>query len=66
MSKVKVNGEFFSWEEGMTVSSLLRQMNYPYTPLTIRVNGKVVSAEAGDTPVPPESEVQIIRIISGG
>lgn len=66
MSKVKVNGEFFDWRQGMTIASLLRQIQYPYTPLAIKINGELIKEDYEQIAVPAEAEVQIIRIISGG
>ncbi len=67
MPSIIVNGNVVEWEEGMTVRRVLHKMNYTFRMLVIRVNGKLVKKEDWDhTLVPPEAEVSVYHLISGG
>ncbi len=67
MPQITVNGNRIGWEEGMTVRRVLEKMNYTFRMLVIKVNGVLVKKENWDTHlVPPEADVSVYHLISGG
>jgi len=55
------------WHEGMTVSDVLREMNYTYHEIIVRVNGELVRKDAYETTVVPDgADVKAIHLIAGG
>ena len=64
---ILVNGRKQEWYEGMTVVSLLKDLNYTYPILVIRVNGDLVDKENYDsTYINKDDDVKIIHPIAGG
>ena len=67
MDKITVNGHVIDWEENLTVRKVLREMNYVFKMLVIKVNGTLVKREKYDTfVIPKNAEVKVIHLISGG
>jgi len=67
MKYILVNGNKIEWQENLTVRSLLKLMNYTFKMLIIKVNGELVKKEQYDTfLIPPEADVKVIHLISGG
>ncbi len=67
MHSITVNGHRIEWEEGMTLRRVLERMNYTWRLLVIRVNGTLVRKEAWDTTlIPPDAEVSVFHLLSGG
>lgn len=55
------------WREGMTVADVLKEMNYTYHEIIIKVDGELVPKEAHDTTtVPDGADVKAIHLIAGG
>ncbi len=51
----------------MTVSSLLRRLNYTFAHIIVRVNEEVVSPEEYATYlIPDDAQVLVIHLIAGG
>ena len=65
---IKVNGENLEWRDGMTVQDVLDAKNYTFRMISVWINGKPVQRREDYpvTPVPDESDVQVIHMISGG
>ena len=64
---LKVNGQSHPWRQGMTVSSLLREKNYIFHAIIVRINDRFVPSEEYDrTAVNDGDDVQAIHLISGG
>ena len=64
---ITVNGKKVKWREGMTVTDLLKDLNYSYTYIVVRINKKQVARPNFDkTLVPDNSEVFLVPMIAGG
>ena len=65
---IRVNDRHeLSWHEGMTVADVLREMNYTYHEIIVRVNGELVRKDAYDSAVVPDgADVRAIHLIAGG
>lgn len=64
---VRVDGREFFWREGMTVADLLKELGDPYPYAVVRISDRLISRSDFDkAPVPNESEVFLIPLISGG
>ncbi|KQC08880.1 MAG: thiamine biosynthesis protein ThiS [Candidatus Cloacimonas sp. SDB] len=67
MKYIIVNGNRIQWQDNLTIRSLLKLMNYTFKMLIIKVNGELVKKEQYDTfLIPPEADVKVIHLISGG
>lgn len=64
---VRVDGKQVPWHEGMTVSTLLADIDDAHSYAVVRLNGKLVSRpHFGTTPVPDNAEVILLPMIAGG
>lgn len=65
---ITVNGDKLEWREGMTVQDVLDAKNYTFKMISVWIDGNPVERRDAypTTPVPDESEVQVIHNISGG
>lgn len=55
------------WREGMTVADVLKEMNYTYHEIIVKVDGELVLKEAyGTTTVPDGADLKAIHLIAGG
>ena len=62
-----VNGEKYSWYEGMTVKDLLNNFNKSHLYAVVRINDKHISRPYFEkTLIPDNSEVFLIPMIAGG
>lgn len=67
MKTITVNGHTVDWTEGMTISDVLRIMNYTFRMLVIKIDGKLVPKDSYQTAIVPEgATVHVIHLISGG
>jgi thiamine biosynthesis protein ThiS len=67
MKTIIVNGNTVEWEEGMTVSALLKKMNYTFRMLVIKIDGRLVKkGDYESTEVPEGADVMVMHLISGG
>jgi sulfur carrier protein len=65
---ITVNGDEFSWREGLTVQDILDEKKFTFKLLSVWINDEPVR-NRGDysvTPVPDGADVQVIHMISGG
>jgi thiamine biosynthesis protein ThiS len=65
---ILVNGKFEAeWEEGMTVSELLRQLKFSFPLIIVSVDGMLVPKEEYAThEIPDETEVKVLHMSAGG
>ena len=64
---VSINGESSDWREGLTVSDVIRQKNYRFPLLIVRINVTLIPRADYDTVLIPDgSTVDIIHLMSGG
>jgi len=64
---IKVNGENTDWSGGKTVSDVIREKNYLFPLLIVRIDGKLIQRDSYNiTEVPDGSIVDIIHLMSGG
>ena len=64
---VEINGNRVEWEEGMTVKSLLKMMNYTFPLIIVRVNGELVDKKDWEHCVVQRgARVQALHQIAGG
>jgi len=66
-NKISVNNEEMDWEENLTIDDILKKKKYSFKMLVVKVNGKLVNkGEYKTFVVPPDADVKIIHLISGG
>jgi thiamine biosynthesis protein ThiS len=64
---IKVDGRQIPWHEGMTVSTLLADIDDMHFYAVVRLNGKLVSRPNFETtPVPDNAEVILLPMVAGG
>ena len=56
-----------TWYEGMTVTALLKAMNYTFPHIIVSINGIIVPRDAYEThTLPDEADVRVIHLMAGG
>jgi thiamine biosynthesis protein ThiS len=64
---IQVNGKPMMWVEGMTVSSMLKEKNYVFAKIVVKINGIYVPPQQyEDTIIRDGDEVQAIHMLAGG
>jgi thiamine biosynthesis protein ThiS len=64
---LKVNGQDHPWHPGLTVARLLKEKNYIFHAIIVRVNDKYVPSEEYDkTAINDGDDIQAIHLITGG
>lgn len=64
---ISVDGRQVPWQEGITVATLLADIQDAYLYAVVRLNGKLVSRPNFEkTPVPDNAEVILLPMIAGG
>lgn len=67
MNKITVNNNKIDWEENMTISRILKVMNYTFRMIIVKVDGQLIKKnEYNTTIVKPDADVKVIHLISGG
>ena len=67
MKKITVNDNIIDWEENMTITRILKIMNYTFRMLVVKVDGKLVKKnEYESTIVSADADVKVIHLMSGG
>jgi sulfur carrier protein len=67
MKKIIVNGNEIDWEENLTITGVLKKMNYTFRMLVIKIDGNLVRKAEYDTMMVPDgANVEVIHLISGG
>ena len=61
------NRDKIEWNEGMTVTDLLKKMNYDYSLISVHINDRYVpDQEYGTIKVPDNASVAVIHLAHGG
>lgn len=64
---LKVNGQDHPWHPGLNVSLLLKEKNYIFHAIIVRVNDKYIPSEDYEkTIINDGDDVQAIHLITGG
>ena len=64
---ILVNGDKFPWFEGITVRDVIREKNYIFPLLVVRINGELIRrTEYDSATIPDSASLDIIHLISGG
>ena len=64
---IKVNGEEYNWEKGMTVADLVRELDDPFPYAVIRIDDRhVPKSDYEKTLIPNNSQVYLIQTVAGG
>ncbi|MBF0501270.1 MAG: sulfur carrier protein ThiS [Candidatus Riflebacteria bacterium] len=64
---IKVNDKPVEYEEGMTVTDVIKKCNFMFPLLIVKIDGVYVTRDTyNTTPVPDACEMDIIHLISGG
>jgi sulfur carrier protein len=64
---ITVNGSTVEWEEGLTITTLLKKMNFTFRMLVIKLNGSLIKKDQYETTlIPAGADVSVIHLISGG
>ena len=67
MKKITVNDNIIDWEENMTITRILKIMNYTFRMLVVKVDGQLIKKnEYGSTIVSAGADVKVIHLMSGG
>ena len=65
--EIFVNNEKMTWEENLTIDEILKKKKFSFKMLVVKVNGELVKKNEYKTfVVPPNADVKIIHLISGG
>jgi sulfur carrier protein len=64
---ITVNGNTVEWEKDLTITALLKKMNYTFRMLVIKLNGTLIKKDQYETTlIPAGADVAVIHLISGG
>lgn len=65
---IRVNDKFeVEWEEGMTVTELLKQLRFTFPLIIVSVDGVLVPKEEYATrQIPDSAEVKVLHMTAGG
>ncbi|MCD4828601.1 MAG: sulfur carrier protein ThiS [Candidatus Cloacimonetes bacterium] len=64
---ITVNTESFPWEEGLTITRLIKRKRFTFRMLVVKIDGAVVKKPAWpETKIPDGADVQVIHLMSGG
>ena len=65
---IRVNDKFeVAWEEGMTVTELLKRLKFSFPLIIVSVDGVLVPKEEYATrQLPDEAEVKVLHMTAGG
>jgi thiamine biosynthesis protein ThiS len=65
---IRVNDKFeVEWEEGMTVTELLKQLRFTFPLIIVSIDGVLVPKEEYATrQIPDSAEVKVLHMTAGG
>ncbi len=67
MKKITVNDNIINWEENMTITRILKIMNYTFRMLVVKVDGQLIKKnEYSSTIISAGADVKVIHLMSGG
>lgn len=62
-----INGNFFNWEEGMTIANFLELKKYTYPKVIVKLNGNIIPKNKyTSTNIKDEDDIQVIYLLAGG
>ncbi|MBU0971138.1 MAG: MoaD/ThiS family protein [Proteobacteria bacterium] len=64
---IEVDGKKMQWSEGMTIASVLEQVEDSRFCSVVRLNGRLVSSpKFSETRIPDNSILQLLPLVAGG
>ena len=64
---IHVNGKELQWEEGMTVTEMLKRKTYTYHKIVVKINDVVIPNEQFETTIIHDGDdVKAIHLLAGG
>jgi sulfur carrier protein len=64
---IHVNSKEFQWEEGLTVTELLKRKTYTYHKIVVKINDVVIPNDQFDiTVIHDGDDVKAIHLLAGG
>jgi sulfur carrier protein len=64
---IKVNGLDFPWAEDLSVNKLLKEKNYTFPSIVVKINDQVIDPEDFEiTFIANGDDVKVIHLITGG
>lgn len=64
---ITVNGKPMVWSEGMTVETLLKEKNYVFAKIVVKINGVYIPPQQySEAPVKDGDNVQALHMLAGG
>ncbi len=61
------NRDEIEWQEGLTVTGLLKLFRYTFPDIIVKINGKLIHREEYPTrTIPDGADVRVIHMIAGG
>jgi len=63
---VQLNNRPYPYKEGATVGSLMKENNFDFAAIIVKINGVVIEECAWSTAVLPGDKVEMIHIFGGG
>jgi len=64
---ITVDEKQMQWSEGMTIASLLKTLDNVKFCSVVRLNGRLVSSpKFHQTPIPDNSNIQLLPLVAGG
>lgn len=65
--EIIVNGEKRSFDESLSIASLLKTLGVSLTTTIVELNGKVAKRDRfGDTPVQDGDRLELVQLVGGG
>lgn len=64
---INLNNTQTEWQQGLTVAALLRQRNFIYSRIIVKINGVLIeAADYADCIINDGDEVKVIHLLAGG
>jgi thiamine biosynthesis protein ThiS len=64
---IRVNGEQYTWRDGLTVEALLKEKHFSFPLITVFVNGqRIQRTEYGTWLLKDQDDVHVVHLMSGG
>lgn len=64
--RIRLNGEVREFEQGMNVQALLGTLSLNPRAVVVELNRAVIKADAFDTVLKAEDEVEVVQFVGGG
>jgi len=64
---ITLNNREYPWREGLTVADLLKECNYNFPMIVVKINGNLIKRDRyKDSLIPDGAIVEAIHLVSGG